>query len=125
MSEDPESTAVPIATPTLLVERSRYEALLAAERELGERRDGAIPPEIVQGLAAGIHPVRVWRVYRNLKQTELAARAGLAQSTIAEIERGKNGRGSKATLATIARVLDAPLWSVEFELPENLIPARR
>jgi transcriptional regulator with XRE-family HTH domain len=63
-----------------------------------------VPIELVDRIAGGEHPVRVWREYRKLALGELAKRADVAQSYLSEIEAGKKP-GSARALAAIAKVL--------------------
>jgi DNA-binding XRE family transcriptional regulator len=53
-------------------------------------------------------PLRFWRRRRGLTQAELAARAGLSQAYVAEIEAGPKDGGLK-TMARIARTLDVAI----------------
>lgn len=48
------------------------------------------------------HPVKAWRKYRNLTQTDLAKAIGMSQPSIAKIEKGED-----TFISTLARVADA------------------
>ena len=93
-----------------------YDALRAAvdedamdaaiiQRALDDPDQELVPFDLVQRMAGGEHPVRVWRGYRGLKAGELAGRAGVAASYLSDIERGKKP-GSIKALKRIAAALD-------------------
>lgn len=88
----PEYAVVPYSEYQALLEKAEALDDVAtfdqAVRELDEGRDQTIPAHVVDRLMAGDNPVKVWREYRELTQTALAAGAGLSQSHIAMIERG-------------------------------------
>ena len=67
-----------------------------------------IPAAIVDRLAAGEAPVRVWREYRDLSLRALAEKAGMSAAMLSEIENGKK-EGSVRTLAALARTLGLDL----------------
>jgi DNA-binding Xre family transcriptional regulator len=91
-------------TDTVTLTRAEYEALLdqiedaedratvaaaeAREKALGKKmaRADALPLELAKSLAAGTHPVRVWRKQRGMTLVALAEKAGIAQSYLTEIE---------------------------------------
>ncbi len=66
----------------------------------GER----VPARVVDRLAGGENPVRVWREHRGLALRELARRAGISAAMLSEIEASKK-EGSIRTLAALARAL--------------------
>jgi DNA-binding XRE family transcriptional regulator len=110
----------------VILKRSDYEALLAragdddaedtqaarlldrTDARIARGEDVALPTEIWEAIEAGENPVRVIRKYRGLTQTEVAAKTGLAQGFIADIEAGKK-TGSAASLKAIADALAVPL----------------
>ena len=65
------------------------DALTAGEEEL-------LPDGMVARLLEGENPIRVWREHRGLSVTELAAKAGLSQPYLSQIESG--ARRANATL---------------------------
>jgi ribosome-binding protein aMBF1 (putative translation factor) len=96
---------------------SEYERLVAAvedledlricdeaRRRMREGEDEAIPSEYVERLIAGENPVRVWRDFRGLSRAELAAKTGIDEARIGEIEAG-SGDGGLAPLEEIAKTL--------------------
>ena len=70
--------------------------------------DELVPGEIVKRLAAGEHPIRVWREHRKLSLRELGRRADVSPQLLSEIETGKKD-GSVKTLAALARALGVDL----------------
>lgn len=73
------------------------------------------PPEapalVLRHISRGASPVKAWRLYRCMTQTQLAARAGVSNTIISLIE-NKVREGSAVTLATLANALDVPIESL-------------
>ena len=97
-----------------VVPRAEYEALREAVdgdamdatiiRSVLEDPDQELVPfELVERIADGEHPVRVWRNYRGLKAGELATIANVAASYLSDIENGKKPGSVKA----MKRIADA------------------
>jgi DNA-binding XRE family transcriptional regulator len=63
-----------------------------------------VPAAVVDRLAEGEKPLRVWREHRRLTMREVARRAGISAAMLTEVEAGKKERGI-LTLAALARVL--------------------
>lgn len=102
---------------TVTLSREDYESLREAAEDaaditaarIAEARIAAgetevIPIDMVERLASGDHPVRVWREYRGMTGSKLAEAAGLPQSYISEIETGKKP-GSLDAMVKLARAL--------------------
>ena len=72
-------------------DRAAVAAFTAKEKALGKAaaRKDALPSDLVGALIAGGHPVRIWRKHRGLTVSQLAAKTGVAQSYLTEIETGK------------------------------------
>lgn len=113
-----QTIIAPDGSELVVVPRDDYDRLVDAAEELEDvaafdaamrRRaageDAAVPFEVVQRLSDGDNPVRVWREHRGLKVGELAARAGISQPYLSQIEAGKKD-GTLKTMAAIARALD-------------------
>jgi len=66
------------------------------------------PLDIVEARANGENPVRVFRTYRKLSVSDLAAAAGISQPYLSEIESGKK-TGSVDVLKRIAAALKVDL----------------
>jgi ribosome-binding protein aMBF1 (putative translation factor) len=67
-----------------------------------------LPKDVVDRLAKGESPVRVFRELRDMTQLELSFRTNISQSHISDIESGRR-TGTPATLRTIATKLNVPL----------------
>ncbi len=66
-----------------------------------------LPHDFMRRLIVGENPVKVWREFRGLTQTQLAEHAGFGQTDISRIEGGHNARFS--TMRAIAAALDISL----------------
>ena len=93
------------------------EAAAAREQTLGEKAAHAdyLSAELVSRLLAGEHPVRVWREHRGLSQKELAGKAAIARSYLAEIE----GRKKPGSLEAYRKLANALGLTVDDLLPEH------
>ena len=83
------------------------EAILSDEEHYDRAttsNDESFPIEVVDQLLAGQNPIRVYRNYRGLTQSELAAAAGINTVYLSQIETGKR-TGSAKTLAALAKAL--------------------
>jgi ribosome-binding protein aMBF1 (putative translation factor) len=83
----------------------------AARRAERKRRAGKaeyVPAAIVARLAAGEHPVRVWREHRGLSLSALARASDVKLGYLSEIETEKKP-GSLRALRAIARALNLSL----------------
>lgn len=76
------------------------------------------PMEIVEARVRGENPVRVFRAYRKLTVSELAAAAGISQPYLSDIENGKK-TGSVAVLKRIATALKVDLDDLVVEVAED------
>ncbi len=110
---------------TITLTKADYAALLEA---LDEAKDLAavravdaavtagqteyLPIEMVEQLASGDHPLRVWRKYRGCTGKALAALAGVTQSYICEIE-NRRKPGSFDAMAKLARALRIDMADLE------------
>jgi DNA-binding XRE family transcriptional regulator len=86
------------------------EALNRGEEEL-------IPEEVVNALLDGKNPIKVWREYRGLSQSQLATAAGISVAYLSQLETGKR-KGSTGVLSAIAKVLELSLDDVVVSQPE-------
>jgi ribosome-binding protein aMBF1 (putative translation factor) len=87
-------------------DREAMAAVLAYEDQVGEevaRRDCLTSDEL-RRILADESPVKVWREKRGLSQRELAEKAVVSASYLAEIETGKKP-GSAEALRKLSRVL--------------------
>jgi DNA-binding XRE family transcriptional regulator len=116
----PEYAVVPIAEYQQLLEVAEdLDELIAfdsAVREMEAGYDELVPQGIAKRLVSGNErPLKIWREYRGLTQTDLAAQAGLSQAQIAQMESGKR-EGKVLVLRKLADVLKIDL--------DDLVPAR-
>ena len=101
--------------PRAQFERLRERAEDRADAEdarvaLERLRDGEelIPQEIVDRLMGGEQPVKVWREFRGLTQTKLAAMAGIGKGYLSQIESGQRA-GPLTTRRALAKALRVDL----------------
>ena len=91
-------------------DREAMAAVLAHEDKVGKeiaRRDYLTSDEM-RRILADESPVKVWREKRGLSQRELAEKAEVSASYLAEIETGKKP-GSAEALRKLSRVLTIPM----------------
>jgi hypothetical protein len=102
---------------TVTLSRADYEAMLdaledaadlAAIRDVSARvaagQDEYVPSAVIERLAAGEHPVRVWREHRGMTGRALAEAAHIPASYLCDIEAGRQP-GSFQAMAAIAAAL--------------------
>lgn len=94
-----------------------YEALVAdaemtedirAFDEAKAAADEFVPSELTVRLLDGDSPIRVWREYRRMTQSALAAAAGIGQPFLSQLESGKRSP-SVSVVRAIARALSIDL----------------
>jgi DNA-binding XRE family transcriptional regulator len=73
-----------------------------------EGKEAIVPGALVERLLDGEVPIRVWRQYRGLTATQLAAAVKVTPAHISKLEAGK-GSPSLALLRRLARVLEIEL----------------
>lgn len=81
------------------------QAALAVEARLAKGEEELIPVDVVDRLLDGEPPLRVWREFRRLTQSELARAGGVNRVQIVEIEADRNS-GSVRTLRKLADALE-------------------
>lgn len=67
-----------------------------------------VPEEVARRLRKGESPLKAWRLYRDLTQTELANLAGVSASAISMIENSIRP-GTIETFRALARALKIPI----------------
>lgn len=108
----PEFAVLPIADYEALLEAAEMaEDVAAFDAGAG---DEILPVATSDRLLAGESPLRVFRELRDLTQTQLAAAAGIPQTTISKIETGER-IGTVDNLSRLAAALHVDL--------EDLVPA--
>ena len=102
----------------LLIEIEDYLDLIDARAihaqiEAGEME--LIPAHVVYALVDGQNPIKVWREFRGMTQTELARQIGIGKAFMSQIESGS--RSGDKQLAKIAAALNVDL--------DDLTPRKR
>lgn len=96
---------------TALLEQAEDYRDIQAANEARVRIDAGeetFPSSVVEALLEDVAPVRVFRKHRGLRAGELAAKVGISQGYLSEIEAGKK-TGSLGVLKRIAEALDVDL----------------
>jgi DNA-binding Xre family transcriptional regulator len=83
-------------------------AYVAAKARLADGRDHILPVEVSAAITRGVRLLKALRIWRDMTQTQLAAKTGLTQSYLSDLEAGHRS-GTPETLALIAQALDVPL----------------
>lgn len=91
----------------------RDAAIAAAQRR--SSGEEYIPAPVVDALLAGESPLKVWRRYRGLTQSELASRIDVSKMTISGMEKGTRS-GSVKVWRALSEALDVSLDDL---LPEG------
>ena len=73
------------------------EAVASGEEEV-------IPAEVAYALAENVSPVKVWREYRQLTQSQLAQAVGMSVPFLSQVETGKR-QASTRIIAALAKAL--------------------
>ena len=110
--DTPEWAVVPYKIYLELVEKAEmlqdvldYDSAKAA-LERGE--DELVPGEVVYAILDGGNPIKVWREYRGMSQSEAAEKAGISVPYLSQLEANKR-KGSLDVLSAIAKVLQVSL----------------
>ena len=74
-------------------------------KAIEENREIVVPGEVTFAIVDGIHPIRAWREYKNLRINALAKRVGISGSYLSQIENGKRNPTIE-TLKAIASALE-------------------
>lgn len=101
----PEFAVLPIAEYRKLLERLEELEDLKDFRDYKRSPSESFPAEVVNRLLDGDNPVKVWREYRGLTQSQLAEKTGVTVAHISQIESGKRECSVKL-LKALAAALD-------------------
>jgi ribosome-binding protein aMBF1 (putative translation factor) len=82
---------------------NEYQALIHKQIEPDES-DVWFPNEVVKANVRGESLIKAWREYFKLTQAELAAKAGMKQSSLARLESG-NASPRKTTLSKLSEAM--------------------
>lgn len=72
----------------VVIDEADYQELLALRAAEAARRPTPAPPEVSALVAKGHTRLHAWRVYRGIKQTQLANDAALSQGYLSLLESG-------------------------------------
>lgn len=116
----PEWAVIPYKAYLQLVEQ--VEALQdlrdydSAKEALNRGEEELIPEEVVYALLDGKNPIKVWREYRGLSQSQLAKAAGISIAYLSQLETGRR-KGSTKVLSALAKILELSLDDVVVSQP--------
>src|SRR5699024_2091149 len=106
--DQPEWAVIPYKEYLELLEKAEMLDDAAAYDKAVATNEELLPHEVVKKLVEGENPLKVWRTYRGLTQTQLAEKSGLGQSQVAMIESGER-EGTVKVLRKLARALDVDI----------------
>ena len=118
----PQIITTPGGEEMVILPRAEYEALLTAAEEAAEDaadiavydarmadlaagRDEPLPAPVSQSILRGDSLLKALRRWRGMTQQDLAAKTGLAQGYISDLE-ARRRKGSDAALKQLAAALD-------------------
>jgi DNA-binding XRE family transcriptional regulator len=114
---DTQTIISPSGERLIVLTEADYQKLLAAAEDAADREaadtfrhklasgdEELVPAEVVERILGGENRIRVWREHRGLTSKALAAKAGIAQGFVSQIETGKR-EGTVETLRKIASAL--------------------
>jgi DNA-binding XRE family transcriptional regulator len=119
---EPQIIRTPSGDEMVVIPRREYERLVAAahdedaddvaiadarKAELAGDPDALLPELVSAAMLRGESRLKALRRWRGLSQSALAAKAGVGQGYLSDIENGRRA-GAPETLARLARALDAP-----------------
>jgi DNA-binding XRE family transcriptional regulator len=125
--DEPQIIRTPSGEEMVIIPRAEYEALLAAahnedqddvaiydirKAELAAGRSSLLPRPVGEAMLKGDSLLRALRRWRDITQTELAAKAGVGQGYVSDLENRRRA-GAPDTLRRLAIALDAPLEWLE------------
>lgn len=91
---------IPIAA---IIPWEEYQALLRLQRA-SQKKDDTIPHEVVERIFLKKEsPIKAWRTYLHLTQTEVARKMGISQAAFSQIETTR--KNQRATLEKAAEAM--------------------
>lgn len=103
-----EYAIIPIALYHELLEQKELFDDLSAYKQAKLENEESIPDYVVNRLFQGENPLKVWREYRQLTQSQLAELSGVSQPSIAQVETGQRS-GTITNLKKLALSLNVDL----------------
>jgi DNA-binding XRE family transcriptional regulator len=110
--DEPEWAVIPYDTYLQLIEKVemvqdvQYYDRAKAALEHGD--DELIPSEVIYTILDGGNPIKIWREYRRMSQSEVAEKAGISVPYLSQLETNKR-KGSRDVLSAIAKALRVSL----------------
>lgn len=95
---------IPVEWYSELLEKAEMFDDIKAFNQAATTQEETIPHEIVCRLVKGENKLKVWREFRQLTQTQLAEKSGIAQANIVQIENGAQS-GNISELKKLAMIL--------------------
>jgi len=127
----PQIIRTPSGEEMVVIPRQEYERLVAAaydedaddvaiydarKAELAGDPDARLPAPVSAAMLKGDSRIKALRRWRGVTQSALAAKAGVGQGYLSDIE-NRRRTGAPETLARLAQALDVPLsWGGRGEL---------
>jgi hypothetical protein len=121
--DEPQIIRTPSGDEMVVISREEYERLRAAaydedaddaaiyearKAELAADPEGVLPAQVSAAMLKGLSRFKALRRWRGLTQSFLAAKAGVGQGYLSDIE-NRRRTGAPETLERLARALDVPL----------------
>jgi ribosome-binding protein aMBF1 (putative translation factor) len=119
---EPQIIRTPSGDEMVVIPRAEYEALIAAahdedqddvaiydarKAELAAKENGLLPQPVSEAMLKGDSLLRALRRWRDITQSDLAAKAEVGQGFISDLE-SRRRTGAPETLRRLARALDVP-----------------
>jgi DNA-binding XRE family transcriptional regulator len=99
---------VPLADFERITRNSEDVADIAAFDAAIERNEEAFPITLLDAIDAGENPIKAFRNYRGIKQTELANMTGISPAYLSQLE-NRTREGSVKIVKAIAVALNVPM----------------
>ncbi len=117
--DEPEWAVIPYDEYLQLVEAAELlqdiQDYDSAKAVLDRGDEELIPSEVINALLNGENPLKVWREYRGMTQTELSEKVNISVLYLSQLETEKR-KGSAEVLAAITQALGVTL--------DDIIPPR-
>ena len=119
---EPQIIRTPSGDEMVIIPRAEYEALVAAahnededdvavydarKAELAASRNGLLPPPVSEAMIKGDSLLRALRRWRDITQSDLAAKAEVGQGYLSDLE-SRRRTGAPETLRRLAQALGIP-----------------
>lgn len=89
----PEFAVIPYSEYLMIVEQAEMlddiQSYDDSKKSIAEGDDELMPAPVVNALADGEKPIKVWREYRQLTQLQVAEKIGISVPYVSKLESGK------------------------------------